>query len=35
MVEESLYPAEDVLKVIDNVPDYRTFLTADELRASS
>lgn len=35
MVGESIYPMKDVLNVIEDVPDYKTFFTVDELKASS
>jgi len=35
MVEDVIYPIEDILNVVGDVPNYQTFSTVDELKASS
>ena len=35
MVEENNYPVENILNVLEDVPDYKVFLAVDELKASS
>jgi hypothetical protein len=35
MAEENNYPVEDILNVLEDVPNYKAFMAVDELKASS
>jgi hypothetical protein len=35
MTEELIYSTENILNIIKDVPDYQTFYTVDELKAST